>query len=187
MVIIRAAEGEISFRVPRPPPARDFEIHFFSQLTMFFFYWKFQKTIQTFFGNFQKKVDNFKIFIEKWIWTFSKKIENRKNDFSIFRFFFRKFSYSFFNENFEIFNFFFENFRKKCVSKKNVLKKNWTKIKKYMSTQNFPKIPKIALRKPCDHYSNPREGETCKIGSRFLSFGWLFIWVLWGFPKNWNF
>ena len=39
-------------------------------------------------------------------------------------------------------------------------KKKFFFWKKYMSTQNFPKIPKIALRKPCDHYSNPREGET---------------------------
>ena len=41
-----------------------------------------------------------------------------------------------------------------------VLKKKVFFWKKYMPTQNFPKIPKIALRKPCDHYSNPMEGET---------------------------
>ena len=46
--------------------------------------------------------------------------------------------------------------------------------KKYMSTPNFPKIPKIALRKPCDHFCYHREVETCNIGSRFLAFGWLF-------------
>ena len=48
------------------------------------------------------------------------------------------------------------NFQKKS---ENVLhgffcpeKKSFFFWKKYMSTQNFPKIPKIALRKSCDHF-----------------------------------
>ena len=44
-----------------------------------------------------------------------------------------------------------------------------------MSIANFPRNPKIALIKSTDHYWIPMEVETCKFGSCFLAFGWLFI------------
>ena len=56
---------------------------------------------------------------------------------------------------------FFQKKIWKCSFRKKMSwKLFWKKSKKYMSTQNFPKIPKITLRKPCDHYSNPTQGET---------------------------
>ena len=50
--------------------------------------------------------------------------------------------------------FFHDIFFWKC-SKKMCFGKKWHEIffwTRYIPTQNFPKIPKIALRRPCDQY-----------------------------------
>ena len=67
-------------------------------------------------------------------------------------FFFRNFSQCFFYyQNLKIFKIFFWDFFKKIF---HLEKKVFSKIFFAMSKQNFPKIPKIALRKACDEFTS---------------------------------
>ena len=130
-----------------------------------------------------------------FFWFFSKKNQDknfRKEDFQIFFWkkvwkcwFFSLVTTAFWNLVTKPTAGRFNNEIPKRCCNENEKTKFWKKMswkqniifwKKYMSTQNFPKIPKITLRKLCEHFCYHSESKTCKISSRFLAFGWLFIY-----------
>ena len=92
---------------------------------------------------------------------FEKKSKNRKMIFRFFDFF-RKFSYSFFNENFEIFNFFLKIFDFFCFEKK-CLEKNIFFLKKNIyPLRIFPRFRKSHLEDPAINIRIPWRSKRAK-------------------------